>query len=294
MLKGAGLNRRQRYIGDIAAVLTFAPLAHPDVVASQRFEVPGLVIVWSADEDGVAPIVGDFIVENSGLDDDDLIGDDLFTVVTGSLTSTADLEIGGFPLNIEGSPSGEFNTDDPDFGGDGDGSLDAGDNLSPFVLDADVEITNATSQTSFYVASNRSFSINAEVIGTELDPNFEGFSNALLDFVNIEMEVAPLGADGVSSTDGGFSFGASAQPPHSGGEQAGFNSPLDFRDLEDNGPLLIFEGNQRTAQSPGSIADQSVRFDIDYVIAGATVVGYDLSLGVVDIEATVVYTVFIP
>ncbi|MBR9834900.1 MAG: hypothetical protein GYB42_06860, partial [Alphaproteobacteria bacterium] len=53
----------------------------------------------------------------------------------------------------------------------------------------------------------------------------------------------------------------------------------------------IFSGNRRTARAPGSIADQSVRFDQTYRWNTGNI---DLSQGVIDVEAEVVYTVFIP
>jgi len=56
----------------------------------------------------------------------------------------------------------------------------------------------------------------------------------------------------------------------------------------------IFTGNQRTALAPGSIIDQSVRFDAEYAIAAANLQGYDLSLGTFDFEVEVVYTVYVP
>ena len=49
--------------------------------------------------------------------------------------------------------------------------------------------------------------------------------------------------------------------------------------------------NRRTAASPGSIADQSVRFDLDYRWNTGNI---DLSDGTFDVAADVVYTVYIP
>ena len=57
-------------------------------------------------------------------------------------------------------------------------------------------------------------------------------------------------------------------------------------------PTLVFEGTRRTAAAPGSIAEQSVRFDATYTLGGSA--GYDLSDGSGDIETTVTYTVFVP
>ena len=270
----------------LGTVLTLSASSYAEITTTARFEIDNLVIVWSADENGVAPVVADFIVGDSGDAGTDLIAADAFTVVTGSLdTTNGNIGTGGFPLDFEGSPSGDFNTDT-----DGDGTLDADDVLSPFILDADFSVVASTPLSSFYVASNTAFSISAEVTDVEVDPTFTGFSNTFLGFVDVLMEVAPVGA---TRTDGGFSYGSAAQPPHSGGEQAGFSTPVDLLDLL-NTPTTVYTGNQRTAATEGSIADQSVRFDITYPLVGATVVGYDLSLGVVDFGVTVEYTVFVP
>lgn len=260
--------------------------AFADVQDNPLFDVDQMVIVWSADATGAAPIVADFVIRGGGPESVDLIAEDAFTVVTGSLVSTNNnAGTGGFPLAITGSPSGDFDTDT-----NGNGVLDAGDALSPFQLDGDISVNASTPRTSFYVASNTAFSISAEVVDVEVDPVFTGFSNAFLGFVDVLMEVAPVGAE---RTDGGFGYGASAQPPHSGGEQQGFSTPIDLLDLL-NTPTTVFAGNQRTAANVGSIADQSVRFDVSYPLVGATVAGYDMSLGVLDFGVTVEYTVFIP
>jgi len=267
-----------------AAALLHAS-ATAEIIDNPAFVVENMVIVWSADEIGNAPIVADFVI-GSGPDSTDLIDADAFTVVTGSLTSTNNNPgTGGFPLAFTGSASGDFNTDT-----NNNGVLDAGDVLSPFQLDADFDVDASTPRSSFYVASNTAFSISAEVTNVDVDPVFTGFSNAFLGLVDVLMEVAPVGG---ARTDSGFTYGSAAQPPHTGGEQAGFSTPVDLLDLQ-NTPTTVFAGNQRTAAAPGTIAEQSVRFDVSYPLVGATVAGYDLSLGVVDFGVTVEYTVFIP
>jgi len=267
--------------------LAISPLANADVVANPRFEIDNLVIVWSANETGTAPVVADFIIDNrDGSADTDLIAEDAFTVVTGTLNSTNDnIGVGGFPLEFTGSPTGDFTTDT-----NNNGSLDAGDALAAFQLDTDFDVASSVPRTSFYVASNTPFSISAEVTDVQVDPVFTAFSNAFLGFVDLVMEVAPVGAE---RTDGTISYGSAAQTPHSDGETGGFLTPFDLLDLV-NTPTTVFAGNQRTAATPGSIADQSVRFDISYSLIGATIAGYDLSLGVIDFGVTVEYTVFVP
>lgn len=274
----------------LSAVLAISA-GQAEIVDNPAFQINGLVVVWSADSAGNAPIVADFVVSpvGTGTPDQDLIAADAFTVITGTLNSTGGTAAdGGFPLEFTGSPSGDFTTDT-----NGNGRLDAGDVLSPFELDADFDVTSSTPRTSFYVASNTAFNISAEVTDVQVDPVFTAFSNAFLGFVDVVMQVAPVGAPGTSRTDGTISYGSAAQPPHSDGELAGFSTPVDLLDLL-NTPTTVFTGNQRTAASRGSIADQSVRFDISYPLVGATIAGYDLSLGVLDFGVTVEYTVFIP
>ena len=275
-----------RSISLAAIAICLAMPATADVVATQNFTVENLIIVWSADETGNAPVVTDFIIGQAGAADTDFIATDAFTVVTGTLDSTNNnIGVGGFPLDFTGSPTGDFNTD-----ANGNGNLDAGDALSPFQLDTDFTVDASTPRTSFYVASNTAFSISAEVTNVDVDPVFTGFSNAFLGLVDVNMEVAPVGS---TRTDAGFNYGSAAQPPHSGGETAGFSTPVDLLDLV-NTPTTLFTGNQRTAATQGSIADHSVRFDISYPLVGASVTGYDLSLGVLNFGVTVEYTVFVP
>lgn len=280
------MNWKHRSLAAVLACCALAPFANADVVANPTFNVPNLIIVWSADEVGNAPIVTDFILGATGAADTDLIDGDAFTVVTGTLVSTNNNQAtGAFPLQFNGSPSGNFNTDT-----DGDGTLDADDVLSPFQLDADFEVQASTPNSSFYVASNAPFSISAEITDVDVDPTFTAFSNTFLRLVDLVMEVAPVGAP---RTDGGFTYGGSAQSPHSGGVTAGFGTALDLLDIV-NTPRTVFTGDQRTAATTGSIADQSVRFDIRYPLVNATVVGYDMSLGVIDFGVIVEYTVFVP
>jgi len=281
------LKRSTGLFATLAMSALIGQTATAEIVAAPRFEVDNLVIVWSANETGTAPVVADFIIDNrDGSADTDRIAADAFTVVTGTLDSTNNnIGVGGFPLEFNGSPSGDFTTDT-----NNNGSLDAGDVLDAFQLDTDFDVASSVPRTSFYVASNTPFSISAEVTDVQVDPVFTAFSNAFLGLVDVVMEVAPVGGE---RTDGSISYGNAAQTPHSDGEQGGFLTPFDLLDLE-NTPTTVFAGNQRTAATPGSIADQSVRFDISYPLVGATIAGYDLSLGVVNFGVTVEYTVFVP
>lgn len=245
----------------------------------------GTVIVWASDSAGQAPVVSDFIVDtgngnrafNSG--DADLISGDVHTVVTGTLVSTANTPnaAGGMPFVIEDTAQGDIDTDTSN-----DGLLTADDAFSAFGLlsNSDTRVDATRTYTSFYVASNEPFSIDAQ---TFLPSNFTDF--VLLSVTRLEMAVTLSGDDGLA-------FGSAAQYPHSGGPTGGMlNVPSLWSLLPGR---RVFEGNRRTALSEGSIADQSVRFDNTYSIRAQNLTGYDLSLGTFDFEVDVVYTVYIP
>jgi len=95
-----------------------------------------------------------------------------------------------------------------------------------------------------------------------------------------------------SGTDGGLSFGSAAQIPHTGGGTASGVQWGGYRRLSTlTAGRDIFRGNRRTAYTAGSIADQSVRFDLDYRWNTGNI---DLSDGTFDVAADVIYTVYIP
>ena len=107
----------------------------------------------------------------------------------------------------------------------------------------------------------------------------------------IDMTRIRLTMTSTLSGDDGLPFGASAQYSHNGGATGG--SLLNNRRLS---TLLVTQpaylGTRRTARTTGSIADQSIRFDLAYRYNGTG--AYDLSDGLFDIGAEVVYTVFVP
>ncbi len=249
------------------------------------FKVSGIVIVWGADSAGTVPLVSDFVIDTgngataASSGDTDLIGGDVHTVLTGSLAPTEDAFTGGsMPFVITNTSSGSVVTDS-----NGDGRLTAADSFSALGLEnlTDARVDTTKQYTSFYVASNTPFAIDAQVFppGTLLD-------FILLVITRVELSVTPSG------TDAGLTFGGQAQAPHSGGGQSGFAGSTRLWDLRT--PRNVFTGNQRTAAGPGSIVDQSVRFDAEYTIQGSSLTGYDLSLGTFDFQVEVVYTVFVP
>ncbi|MEM9739431.1 MAG: hypothetical protein AAF829_06140 [Pseudomonadota bacterium] len=255
--------------------------AGADIQDRPGFNVQGAVIVWSADEGGSAPTVVDFIIDSaSGTGNDaDLIAEDTHTVVTGTLLSTFDApnSAGTMPFRIEDTGGGDFVTDT-----NSDGITNADDSFSPLDLDQNTaaRVDGTTSRSSFYVASNVPFSIDAQ-------SQFGGPNTDLifLFITSLNMEVTLSGDDGLA-------FGSQAQFPHSAGPQGGVTSfPNLFSLLFGQN---IFTGNQRTAVGRGTLADQSVRFDLAYSVGAQSLQGYDLSLGTFDFEVEITYTVFIP
>ncbi|MEO0465325.1 MAG: hypothetical protein AAF216_02185 [Pseudomonadota bacterium] len=264
--------------------LVAAPEAHADIIDSARFKVDGVVVVWAADPNSGETIVADFIIDTgtgstaatSG--DIDLIADDLLTVVTGSL-EPADENV----ANRQGSPliiqrplgTGNFNTDT-----NGDGVMDADDGFDAFQLrgNTDVNTRRMEIYSSFYVASSVPFRIDslATPIGATTADQMNRM-RAYLDQVTV-------------SGDDGIAFGSAAQLPNSGGPTSGrrLNGRRFSQMLT---PRNIFRGNQRTAASRGSLADQSVRFDMRYRYNSGNI---DLADGAFEAEAEIIYTVYIP
>lgn len=242
------------------------------------FRVDGVIIVWAGDQSGTVPVVADFIV-GSGPSAPDLIGIDARTVVTGTLEPT-DLATaaGGMPFVITNTTSGDINTDT-----NGDGRITEADSFTPLGLQdiTDARVDASRQYSSFYVASNTAFNIDAVATppGT-----FRDF--LLLNIIRLNLTST------VSGTDGGVDFGGAAQAAHTGGPDTGFAPETTLWDLRF--ARTLFSGNQRTAASPGTIADQSIRFDAEYAIRAANLSGYDLSLGTFDFTVEVTYTAYAP
>lgn len=252
------------------------PPAMTDMVDRPQFRVDGVAIVWAADSSGNTPIVSDFIIEDGGTNTD-LIGTDVHTVVTGSL----DALDGSFPdgagatLRVQDIPgSGNQTTRQ------GDRFTSDSDTLNAFQLDSTTDVRTIRSDilSSFYVATNKAFNIDvtASAMGDPAD----------LNLIRLRMLMTESG------TDDGLSFGSAAQIPHSGNANDSGMQWSGYRRLSLlTGGSDIFRGDRRTADTPGSIADQSVRFDLDYRWNTGNI---DLSDGTFDVEAEVIYTVYIP
>ena len=246
------------------------------VVDRPHFNVDGVAIVWAADASGTAPIVSDFIIDSGGADTD-LINGDVHTVITGSLTPSDNAfpEGTGATLRIQNIPGAGNQTTRQ-----GDRFTSAADVLNPFRLGGATDVRTIRSDilTSFYVATNKAF--NIDVIASPVsDP-------ADLNLIRVRMRMSQSG------NDDGLAFGTSAQFPHSGNTNRSGVQWNGYRRLSTlTAGRDIFRGNRRTAASPGTIADQSVRFDLDYRWNTGNI---DLSDGIFDVEADVIYTVYIP
>ena len=284
------MRRNNKYLcGALSAAvggLIATSFAQADIIDRPHFEREGLVIVWAADASGAAPMVSDFILDtgNGGSGaasgDVDLIASDVHAVVTGTLVSTQDgvaSATGGMPFLLTDTGSGTINTDT-----NGDGVVSGADAFTSFGIQSisDARVDAVRQSSSFYVASNVPFAIDAQAFTPSTFTEF-----ILLLITRMQLSVTQSGDDGLA-------FGSSAQLPHSGGAAAGFAPSLRLWDLRL--AQNVFTGNQRTAAGPGSLADQSVRFDAEYSIAAANLTGYDLSLGTFDFQVEVVYTVYVP
>lgn len=283
-------HRRRSPLKPLAAASAIALAATADATVNDTafFRIEGLIVVWSADAAGSAPIVSDFIIDTgtggtaatSG--DVDLIASDAFTVVTGSLTSTQDALVTadvtqGIPFLVTNTDQGVINTDT-----NGDGVVSADDSFSSFGIGAasDASVDATETRTSFYVASNTPFNIDAQV-----DFPTSGLEFTLLLVTDLDMAVTLTGDDGLP-------FGSAAQFPHTDGALGGLNDVPSLFGLL--GGETVFEGNQRTAAAPGTLAAQSVRFDQTYSIGAGALAGYDLSLGTFDFTVQVTYTAYAP
>lgn len=247
--------------------------ANASIVDRPHFKVLGVVIVWASDNStgGLTPIATDFIIDdNAAGGNSDLIGGtgvvDGRTVVTGSLTPTADSSTSvGLDAVLDISDAGTvFEFVD----------LNSPSTFSAFdVTDASISGSALEYNSSFYVASNTAFSINGAASTTNASGDF-----TLAD-IGYNLDVT------VSGTDSGLDFGTNAQNPN-----GSFPAVANLGAMTSATP--VFVGADRTAATAGSIVDQSVRFDATYTLGAGG--AYDLSQGAGEIEAAVVYTVFVP
>lgn len=240
-------------------------------------KVEGVVVVWGADVSSNTPIASEFIIEDSGASTD-LIAGDAYTVLTGTLDALDEsyANDSGATLLIRRIANGP----NQDTRANGDRVTNASDSFTAFELDnrTDVRTVRSEIESSFYVASNKAFSIDA-LASTTGNP-------ADLNLIRLRMRVSRTGSDA------GLSFGTSAQYPHTGNTNRSGVQHNNYRRLSTmTGGYNIFNGNRRTAATQGDLAAQSVRFDNTYRWNTGNI---DLAAGVFDVEAEVAYTVYIP
>ncbi len=259
-----------------------APFAHAGAIDNPHFRIMGAAIVWGADTDDAAPIVSDFVINTSAAiaGDADLIAGNVKPVIIGTLIPTDDAwstQSAMTPLTITNTPLGtNFSTDR-----NGDRETTDTDAFGAFRIQANSDVlkTGAWYASSFYVASNNPFHISA--IATRSPTT----TVAQFNLMTLRLTTT------TSGTAGALSFGSAAQNPHSANATTSGSRALGRRLNTMLTRFDVFRGNRRTARVPGTITQQSVRFNLDYRIAGGN---YDLSRGLIDSSAEVVYTVYIP
>lgn len=274
--------------GGVVASL-MASTAYASVIDRPFFQVLGVVVVWSGDADG-APIANDFVLLTPAGTATDLIGGngavDGVTVVTGSLDRITGTSGAADPDAAAYNPAA------------GTGVLDASASLSAFGIDASTDIGAGlvgSHNSSFFVASNAGFQIQAVVSNVQATEDFDtlGFDE---NFISFDMSVTDTG----DVVDGGPAFGAASWVPHTGADSAtnGVNPTIET--LGDIGTTStpVYNASRRTAETPGTLMAQSVRFDNVYNLDSdpttAGVQPYDLSMGVGTLSADVTYTIFAP
>ncbi|MEP3895094.1 MAG: hypothetical protein ABJN22_05665 [Litorimonas sp.] len=285
-------------VGGMTASL-MAGTAYASVIDRPFFQVLGVVVVYGADGNTAtsnAPVVSDFVLLTTGSNNAgaDLIGgtaQDTFTVLTGSLSPIVAGEAGSatFTDPITGAVTATGFADD----GTTAGVLDAGDSLSAFEIDGSTDVDGLVNQhrSSFYVASNAAFDIYAtadNLSGTgDFDPSVPA-NNIGYEDISLSMEVKLSPDAGDTDTF----WGSNNQSP--GAVEAAFaaGEGLDALRADLVNGVKVFDGTARTAASPGSLTDQSVRFDNTYSFGDGT--GYDLSMGAGSLTADVTYTIFVP
>lgn len=260
----------------LAAGMGIALPAVSGVVDRPSMKYDGVVIVWAADDSSNAPIASDFIIQDSG-NNTDLIAGNVSTVLTGTLVALDEdyADDAGATLRIQRIDGGPDQTTR-----NGDRVTDANDSFTPFALQAttDVRTIRSDIESSFYVASNKGFNIDA--IATTPGPASD------LNLIRLRMRTTRAG------TDDGLGFGSAAQYPHTGNNRRAGVQIGNWQRLSTlTSTTTVFSGNRKTARIPGTIAEQSVRFDQTYRWNTGNI---DLSQGVFDVEAEVEYTVYIP
>ncbi len=239
--------------------------ANASIIDAPVFKILGAVVVWGGDGTGATGSVQDFII-NTGGGNIDLIAGNVTPVMTGTLDSYApsgDISL----LTVTNTAFNDANSN---------GVMDAGDSFAAFSPTETMGNSLALQQSSFYVASNTPFNIEAIAV---LDA---GNSSATAQLSDITRNLTVV----TNGNAGAIAFGSAAQHPHSAGNGVSLDGGLDGIVAQST----IFTGDQRTANAVGTIAEQSVQFTNTYAIDDSA----GLEAGITQVAATVTYTVAIP
>ena len=266
------------------------------VVDRPFFRAASVVIVYGASDfeenGGEAPVVYDFHVLDgsaSGQAAPDLIAADGRSVNFNSQRYN--------PIQSGESSGWEYQINNQTFGGAFNSSapnqtLDRNDSYSAFGLDntTDVDLLGGGARASrFYVASNVPFDIFGQASNLTATGDF-----STMDYSNIRYRLRY----NVSGGGGVNRWGQSAQDPAPSGNGVvyGQNGTLFTLAGLVAAPVKVFQGEQRTARTAGSIMSQAIGFQSRYNLRGSTINGnnYDFSQGVGSIGADVTYTVYTP
>ena len=286
---------RKGSFGLLLASCLSAP-AMSAVVDKPFFRASAIVIVFGAsdfeEDGGVAPVVYDFHVldrATSGQAAPDLIADDGRSINYNSARYN--------PIQSGESSGWEYQINNQTFGGVFNSSgphqtLDENDSYSAFGLDNTTDIDllgNGNRASRFYVASNVPFDIFGQASNLTATGDFSSMTYANIRY-RLRYQVS--GGGGVNR------WGRSAQDPAPGGNGVIYGSNIGLFTLLGLSavPIKVFQGEQRTAQSSGSIMDHAVSFQSRYNLIGSTITGnnYDFSQGVGSLGADVTYTVYTP
>ncbi len=266
------------------------------VIDRPFFRASSIVIVFGASDfeenSGVAPVVYDFHIldgATSGQAAPDLISADGRTINYNTQRYN--------PIQSGEGSGWEFQVNNSTFGGAFQSTapnqtLDANDSYTAFGLDdsTDVDLLGGGARASrFFVASNVPFDIFGQASNITATGDF-----STMDYSNIRYRLRYQ----VSGGGGANRWGQQAQDPAPSGNGVtyGQNGTLFTLDGLSGSPVKVFQGEQRTARTRGSIMDHAVSFQSRYSLRGSTISGnnYDFSQGVGSLAADVTYTIYTP
>ena len=259
-------------LGSAAVVMAFGSAAQASVIDRPFFKVLGTVVVWSATDNSGNAVVHDFILGTTG--SPDLIAGDGNAVVTGTLVPLDQSTVGSA------------------FDANGDGNLD-----NPLTVADSVDAQVGEYLSSYHVASNTPFNIEAvadQFVATgDFDESVGGETPAAYDALHADNISLAL-AVSQTGTSGSVNFGSAAQLPYSNASTAfgAFETGTTLDNILTSSD--VFAGDQRTASTAGTIAEQSVRFDATYNLQDNSGNAYDMSMGFGELQARVTYTVYVP